>query len=530
MLSSCRHNKADYPGLLGAFLASGIFHCVLIAILATTAIYYPPINSSSHRFDFNFIWANLLPGSESPVESPQENTVSPAPETPKAHTGTGATQAEEIEEVDDESALVPPLQDGKDDIEVTTINAKHVRNEPAEKQKVPDVPVESQGHTAVAKAESLPPIKYSEPGLSLAEQGVGKAKPSESEADNDLVAKMELEALKVEHEKSLRLEAEKEAALRAQAAEALQRAEAARKVELERQLREKEARERVALEQLAREKAARERLAAERLALQKEAEAKSRRERDARLKAESEQLERSKLAQARTAEGNAAKLKGDIAKPVQPSLPTLSREPERPVVGSAIGTLAPALVKSNIPDKAGTASIPTGSATAEQPQKNEKTKGISLPSIKGDIKLSVHSEEDLSIKILFIDYPKGKHIKPMSRGEAKAVQKLTPILMRSSKSTLEAVLERAQEGIYLFLVEPKGGRPVDGKFSLKLFDVHVKHLAGRKIAGETEVARLMMPEGVLWDDDSSFTGNIEDSDSVTKFNSDTGLIWKEYRK
>ena len=29
---------------------------------------------------------------------------------------------------------------------------------------------------------------------------------------------------------------------------------------------------------------------------------------------------------------------------------------------------------------------------------------------------------------------------------------------------------------------------------------------------------------------AAFSGNIEDSDSITKFNSETGLIWKEYRR
>ena len=37
-----------------------------------------------------------------------------------------------------------------------------------------------------------------------------------------------------------------------------------------------------------------------------------------------------------------------------------------------------------------------------------------------------------------------------------------------------------------------------------------------------------MPEAILWDDDASFTGSLEDSESTTKFNAQTGLYWKEY--
>jgi hypothetical protein len=33
----------------------------------------------------------------------------------------------------------------------------------------------------------------------------------------------------------------------------------------------------------------------------------------------------------------------------------------------------------------------------------------------------------------------------------------------------------------------------------------------------------------LWSDDSFFSGSIEDSESVTKFNTDTGIVWKEYK-
>jgi len=37
-----------------------------------------------------------------------------------------------------------------------------------------------------------------------------------------------------------------------------------------------------------------------------------------------------------------------------------------------------------------------------------------------------------------------------------------------------------------------------------------------------------MPEGILWEDEAAFSGSMEDSEGVTKFNSETGLLWKEY--
>ncbi|MBI5102922.1 MAG: hypothetical protein HZB33_13950 [Nitrospirae bacterium] len=42
--------------------------------------------------------------------------------------------------------------------------------------------------------------------------------------------------------------------------------------------------------------------------------------------------------------------------------------------------------------------------------------------------------------------------------------------------------------------------------------------------------RFMLPEAVFWDDDDRFSGTIEDSDSITKFNEDAGLLWKEEKE
>jgi hypothetical protein len=39
--------------------------------------------------------------------------------------------------------------------------------------------------------------------------------------------------------------------------------------------------------------------------------------------------------------------------------------------------------------------------------------------------------------------------------------------------------------------------------------------------------RFLMPDAVFWDDEDFFSGNIEDSSYITKFNYDKGLIWKE---
>jgi hypothetical protein len=39
--------------------------------------------------------------------------------------------------------------------------------------------------------------------------------------------------------------------------------------------------------------------------------------------------------------------------------------------------------------------------------------------------------------------------------------------------------------------------------------------------------KFVLPEAVFWDDEDYFTGTLEDSYTLTKFNDKTGLIWKE---
>lgn len=53
-------------------------------------------------------------------------------------------------------------------------------------------------------------------------------------------------------------------------------------------------------------------------------------------------------------------------------------------------------------------------------------------------------------------------------------------------------------------------------------------LGKRTISRRSVLAKVLMPEAILWDDDAAFTGSLEDAGSTTKFNSNTGLYWKEY--
>ncbi len=186
-------------------------------------------------------------------------------------------------------------------------------------------------------------------------------------------------------------------------------------------------------------------------------------------------------------------------------------------------TDAPAHVESPAPSN----------AIKKTPQPPEKPKLVLHPPLVGDLKLIITSDVDLKVEAVFRAYPKNRRSKPLTRWESKTRHGVQPKMVRTGEKVHEAVVEITQEGIYDIMVTANNGKPVTAKLILKIREsrpgASTKDLGTRTITGSTEVARVLMPEGILWEDDSYFTGNMEDSDSVTKFHAGTGLMWKEYK-
>lgn len=57
-----------------------------------------------------------------------------------------------------------------------------------------------------------------------------------------------------------------------------------------------------------------------------------------------------------------------------------------------------------------------------------------------------------------------------------------------------------------------------------------KQLGSKNFSGKSVVTRILMPDGIIWEDESAFSGSMQDSDGITKFNTGTGLVWKEYER
>jgi hypothetical protein len=172
------------------------------------------------------------------------------------------------------------------------------------------------------------------------------------------------------------------------------------------------------------------------------------------------------------------------------------------------------------------------------PAQSAGAKGIFAPPLAGDLKIEITGPEELlkavKISVIFREYPKTRHNRPMTKAIARNSQALIPKTARVAKNTLQAVIEIAGEGVYEFRYLSEAASPGEASFSIKIYEnsgrAKTKSAGSRKIGSKGSIAKLLMPEGILWNDDSAFSGSMEDSESITKFNSETGLTWKEYRE
>lgn len=556
MLNPGRYKEIDYAGLLGSFIASWILHCILFVIATTTTIFYPP-TANREYISIDLLFAS--PGSGSPEVPLAETSQSSPPHNADENDGVDI-------EADEPIPLKTAQTESSDELELLPVPAPKVVTKKIPTVKNTPPPVSRPKSQEVGKPPPAPVIVPAsvdtDPEETTKPTAVEAAAPPPAmEVKAKSLAQSEQEKLAIETEKIRRQQDAEQKAAQERVLEETRAAEIAKTAELEKLAAEKAARlkltaenERIQrqreaelnaakeaqaeltriaeLEKQAAEKAARARLAAAKAQKEREAAEKARREQLVRLKTEEEKAAREKLAREHAAAEKAAKDKLEqtrLAAIPQRNINTLPAKPVgSPLSNGAANAAGTVIATATATEKPLTNIAPP--IGTPQTQNQPELKGLALPPVNGDIKLIMTSEKDLIVKVLFVSYPKVRHDKPMSKKEAKEQQKLTPVVVRTAKNTLEAVIERSREGIYIFLVEPEGSEPVQGRFLLKLFETKTKTVTGRQISGQTEVVRLLMPEGILWEDDSAFSGNIEDSDSITKFNSESGLVWKEYRR
>lgn len=122
----------------------------------------------------------------------------------------------------------------------------------------------------------------------------------------------------------------------------------------------------------------------------------------------------------------------------------------------------------------------------------------------------------------------------MSRAAAGRQVAVTPKRVKISYETAQEVIETCGEGIYEFRNVSESSPDEQVRLSVRTYDNTNRGktfgIGSRRLGEKGTVVKVMMPEGIVWSDDSAFTGNMEDAVSVTKFNALTGLVWKEYKE
>ena len=174
----------------------------------------------------------------------------------------------------------------------------------------------------------------------------------------------------------------------------------------------------------------------------------------------------------------------------------------------------------------------------QTPDRPGRAQGIIASMVAGDLKLEISAPpkvlRGIRIFVLFHEYPKAMHNQPMSNSDSRQVQTLAPKIVKPLEKLLVAVIETARDGIYDFVYTSETSDAFEAAFIVNVHengtDDKTKVVEKRPSGAKGSIVKVLMPEGILWDDESSFSGSMEDSDSITKFDTDSGLTWKEYRE
>jgi hypothetical protein len=519
--------RKDDNGLGRALIASILFHVLLFAILTTTSIFYPT-TGNAEKLDILWVYSSSLPGE--PTGAPDESAPQEEPSV-----------NEDKPVVAKSAGQNPPVQEEETEETSTNDPSNDIsrKQEPVVQQLLP-LPVTRKEAALTAERKSI--------AAERAERELLAAKKSAWEKAEQLrlfrekAESKRLAALSAMQERLARDKNERERiAVERAERELITTEKAAReKFEQERLSEEKAERERLAALTAAQERLAQERAERELLAVQKSAREKAKQERLSGEKAEGERLAALTAAQERLAHER-AKIERTATMKIA-AKPPVTGNKINPQPLSAAGRenkIAPAEWKyqhtalATKPEPQ-LLSTPKTDETAKQKTAgtSAEAKGIVSLALHGDLKLEISGQEDVKLRVVFREYPKARRNKAMTKAEAKREQNVIPVIARSGKNTKDAVIETAGAGIYVFIVEPAGDISGSSAFTLKLYETSskakTKSLGKKTVAAKTVIVKVLMPDGILWDDDSAFTGTLEDSDSTTKFNAQTGLYWKEY--
>ncbi len=153
------------------------------------------------------------------------------------------------------------------------------------------------------------------------------------------------------------------------------------------------------------------------------------------------------------------------------------------------------------------------------------------------IEVLVRNDEDSGIFISLLKNPYLSLRKRHTWGDEKKVQFFIITETERENDTEREVkkvfsVAKIDSGIYTFVMENRVAAPYKTDV-LFVFYERQKHARMKEYKDvivspfSKTLFRFVLPDALFWDDKDRFTGSFEDSDSITKFNNETGFLWRE---
>jgi transposase-like protein len=197
----------------------------------------------------------------------------------------------------------------------------------------------------------------------------------------------------------------------------------------------------------------------------------------------------------------------------------------------------------------GVTSMPLQAIKTDSIEEGNKA-SVDAPALKGfsirdsqigaDIRMELTAERNLptgfGISISFKEYASSRRNEPLTEYESANLKKVTPKIISLRSNALIVAVENASEGVYDFVIDCNecGISPV-------MIDINMKLSGDRKrgktyterkirVSDKKMILKILMPEGIRWDDVEYFDGNIESFESITRYNKNDNLVWREFKR
>jgi len=183
-----------------------------------------------------------------------------------------------------------------------------------------------------------------------------------------------------------------------------------------------------------------------------------------------------------------------------------------------------------------TAEVRTAAEGGSDAGEKKPLPGISLPDVffRKDIKIEISmigtETAEVSFRLIKKKHPLDEKKDSTNRKEIELVEDAGIDYTDGYKRVLSAA--KAEKGVYIFVLKNNGSQAYEADVLFFIFEgkpgERKKEYKTVALPPDTTLEyKFIMPEAVFWDDEDYFTGTIESSKTLTKFNEKTGLIWKE---